>query len=251
MDPNAPPVAVVDANVMIDFLSCHDYLPPLVSALKTKGDEAWLDPDITYRLGRARDALLLAIHFADTGATTFGSQGELSKILDDRVPPVPGEDGGDDWLLAHLTQSIHVTSLALHGWTHTGPSVAETERGNDADHWLVDRAAEKKIPLITNEGLKVDGSIDYRKGIWKKAAAAGVQAFTPRGYFTGKLANEDTHADAFLTRFARVAYDYVKGRTDDLHRVLEMVGGTYQMVLAMGDTRGNQVLIYPEGVQSA
>jgi hypothetical protein len=56
--PTAPSIAVVDTNVIVDFLSCHDYLAKLLPALKTVGDEAWLNPDITYRLVRARDALL-------------------------------------------------------------------------------------------------------------------------------------------------------------------------------------------------
>jgi hypothetical protein len=244
VDPNAPPVAVLDTNVIVDFLSCHDYLTKLQPALETKGDDAWLDPQVAYRLVRARDALLLAIHFADTGATTFGSHGELSRTLEARVPPAPGEDGGKDWLLDYLTQSIHlVMAIVLQGWTHAGPEIPETESSHDADQWHVDQAARRKIPLITNEGLKVDGTVDHKKPIWKKAAAATVDVFTPRGYLTGKLANEDASFEAFLTRFERVAHDYVKGRPDELHRVLKMMGRSYQMVFTMGDTRGHEPMV--------
>jgi hypothetical protein len=235
----APIVAVVDTNVMIDIHSCHDFTGRLHPALAQMGDGGWLTPGVWYRGTRARDALLLTIYLDQIGATTWGSNGELLDKLTALVPPSPGQDGGKNWELDFATLTVHfVRERVLSRWTHAVPVPPEKERGNQADQWLVHEAKRLSVPLITNDGLKTDGTIDDRKkGTRTMAKAAGVMVVTPREFFQGKL-DEAAAADRFRERFNEQARLHVQGRTDQLDKVLQRLGGYYDVVLyvhAMAD----------------
>jgi hypothetical protein len=230
----SPPIAVIDTNVFLDIISSHD-ANRVIPRIVTKGDAVFQDGEFWYRTTRARDGLLLAIYMDAIGATTFGSHGEMQERLNALVPPAPGEDGGKNWELDFVTLMLHlVFDQVLKGWTHTCPEEAEIERKNAGDQWLVDQAKRLEIPLVTNEGLRVDGTTDPKSGIRKKATAAGVQVFTPREFFKGKL-DEEESAEAFQRRFEREAEEHVKGRTDQLHLFLKQMGRYFSFILGMGD----------------
>jgi hypothetical protein len=224
-------VAVVDTNVMIDLHSCHDHTRVLHPALSEVGDAAWLKTDVWYRGTRARDAVLLAIYLDQIKATTWGSHGEFVEKLAKIVPPAPEKDGGQDWELDFATNVIHfVREFLLANWTHAMPLPAEGERGNAADKWLVAEALRLNVPLISNEGLRIDGSIDQAKNIRKLATGAGITVVTPRDFFNGRI-DEVAAADAFQVRFIEQLNIYTRDRTDHLERMLWMMKRYYDVVL--------------------
>ena len=70
-DPGTPtPVAVVDTNVIVELFSVHDVKREFEAKAIVLGKDAWEDPLVKYRVARARAAMLLALHFNDSCATT-------------------------------------------------------------------------------------------------------------------------------------------------------------------------------------
>jgi hypothetical protein len=227
-------VAVVDSNVLLDLISCHNYTRKFEPVWATKGDGAWRDAGVDYRGSRACDALLLAIYLDQIRATTWSSHGELDATARRIVPPRPELPGGGDWERDYLTQVIHfVMEVVLKNWKATAPESAELERGNDNDRWLVAEARRLNVDLISTEGLKPDGSIDVTKTVHKEAALLGVRVVTPRAFFRGKLLDEEAAAEAYLRRFAEQIPIYCKDRTDKLEELLGMMYRYQDMILTM------------------
>jgi len=75
------PVAVVDTNVLLDLHSMHDFRQ-VEELVQLHGDAAFDHAKTTYRLARARDALLLGMHLSKNNLTTWSLHSELlEKIL--------------------------------------------------------------------------------------------------------------------------------------------------------------------------
>jgi hypothetical protein len=234
MEPtSASPTLVIDTNVLIDVHSCHDYTLPLDKALEEHGEAGAWQPNVQFRGYRARAALLLALYLHETGATTYGSHGEFLEKIVALVPPAPDEPGGRNWELDYTSQFIYfVRDHVLTGWNHTTPAVPETERGSAGDQWLVNEAARLKVPLVSNEGLRTDFTLDpKRRGIRKMADEAGVQVLIPRKVFAGKM-DEHRSSERFLQRFTDEAVRHVRGRTDQLGRMLQMMQRYYHTLLS-------------------
>jgi hypothetical protein len=235
-DPNAPPDFIVDTNVWLDIHSCHDVSENFDALHAQIGDAAIDDPAITYRLARARDAALLAMYFHKIKATTMALTHEAIELLRRRSPPAPG---GSD-LRADFTRAFahFVHPFCLRRWT----SVITTEHGmvnaNAADRAHVALARARSIPLISNEGLRRDGTIDHSKLIRVEAAAAGVTVLTPRQVFENQI-NEEEEIEAFLTRFRERVPVYLerRGIRDRMGELLGIIIGMYRMTLR-GEVEG-------------
>lgn len=92
------------------------------------------------------------------------------------------------------------------------------------------------MPLISSEGLCIDGTFDEAKRVRKYGRTQGVQVLVPRQFFAGKL-DEARAAESFLARFRERAPDYMRehaakhGPGDGLGAHLDYLHGLYRMIL--------------------
>jgi hypothetical protein len=200
------------------------------------GAEAAIDQQsVVYRRARARESLLLAMHFNNIAATTFSLHFEVLDLLTRRAPPAAG---GATMESDFTNTFLHfVKDYVLPNWNPTMPTASGTEGRNDADRALVEHARGRGVPLITNEGYSPTGIVD--EGMRQLAMAAGVRVFTPREFYQGRI-DEGAEIDAFLRRFREQVPHYLEVRRrevgkDNFHRVLEWVYGYYRLIL-LGQT---------------
>jgi hypothetical protein len=215
--------AVVDTNVLLEIFSAHDVLEADV-------EHAWqVDrPKPLRRRARARDALLLAMCLHRIGARTYSLRGELTALIQARVPPGSIDDRID---YVDVFRGL-VRPTALWGWKcRLGPP--DDARGTDADDALIEFARAHGLPLITNEGIAEDGtrSTDPRK-IPRKALLAGVSVLRPGEFFADKI---DTRREtsAFLAAMERGARDFVLAHRDRQAATasLSWIGRYYRKIL--------------------
>jgi hypothetical protein len=148
-------------------------------------------------------------------------------------------DAPDDTFDKHYTIFfVHfVYPRALGGWA-TGSDPRLDQRIADPDGHLLEIARENGLPLITNECYSPEG-IDERtdnsrrrKKLRHRARAAGVQVFTPREFWDGKI-DAEAEAEDFLRRFreAAPAYAAAHSRPDIARNSLDALNALYNHVL--------------------
>ncbi|MGH7437258.1 MAG: hypothetical protein ACRENE_16400, partial [Polyangiaceae bacterium] len=198
-------------------------------------------PELVYHRARARESLLVMMYFNKVKATTFGLHSEQLEQLTKYAPPeaTPGTVFEADFTRMFIW---FVKDYVLPDWDMQVQADPGGERGNAADTALVAVAAEKGIPLVTNEGFNKDG---YDEGkIGKRARAAGVTWYHPRRYFEGKI---DEHAEIadFLRRCVAEVPRYLddlwtKRGKDKSDEVIKLIIGSYRHIL-LGETEGRDV----------
>lgn len=224
------PVAVLDTNVVLDAISC-------VHLFKHYENRAVPDPtarDSILRRQKARESLLLSVYLNSTKATTY-SIFEATRITVREVSP----DAHDAFETHAMIISTHyVKDTVLPNWTMIGPSTGDGEPvGNAADALLVEKAKEFGVPLITHEGVTVDG-INPKSGIRKKAQTAGVVLRTAREFY-GEL-DELLYSALFMQAYARDAEAYIAGRSHkDYMRESKLMLQSYYRHILYGVTEGH------------
>lgn len=183
-------VAVIDTNVLVDFLSCHD----VISAAK-EGDRVKQD----YRLRRAGWALRVGILLHEQRAETLCHIHEVIEVLRRRAPP-----GEPMFETGYGIAAVNfVAADLLPRWSKGAlPSDRPiTFKGNEADAMLVDLAKQCGCPVISNEGWGHDG-FDPDKGLLVKARKADVHVLTSSDFCAGKVTA--SMIERFMTRFKRL-----------------------------------------------
>ncbi len=224
--------AVVDTNLLLDVYSCHDLAGAYERLLPELGERVFEQPDLKYRMARARESFLLALYFHEIRATTYSLHHEPLALLCLRAPPAPG---GHSLEADFVRVFIHFThEHVIPNWTVAMPSEPQVERGNEADDALLDYARQRALPLITNEGSSAVGLRDDH-GLRKKAKDAGVDVFTPREFYAGKIV-ERRAIDDFLGRYQEHVPRYKARRErefpgDKMGELVDWVLGFYKMIL--------------------
>lgn len=237
------PVAVLDTNIILDTHSCHDLTSTLDQLYPTLGDAVLEDQRVTFRIERARESTLLAIHLHLTGATTFGLHSEMLDVLERRAPPSAiGLTFESTFTMVFIW---FVKGHVLSGWNHTVPKKPDLHASKDADRAVVTAAKERNVPLISNEGYSQTGAIDQTKLIRSFAQQEGVLVQLPREFYAGKL-SEQPAIDIFLRKFARLAPDFIKQRRkrfgdDGTVRMIQTVFGLYRLILK-GEAEGRDAV---------
>ena len=214
---NTPRItAILDTNVMLDLFACHDILDAHEKAVErftgtpelhtSLGDlDIMFDPEVQFRLLRARESLFLAMHLHKTHATTFSLRGEFETKLEKLAPL---ESAGTDVRRPLFTGAfVHfVHDSLLFGWNDT--VIADNHVGHAADSALLRFSKAGNLPLITNEGRRIDGSIDWdARKIPARARSMGVRACSPREFY-GDI-DEVAERDDFLSRYKTAAPKYL------------------------------------------
>lgn len=100
-----------------------------------------------------------------------------------------------------------VHEVVLCDWTRGVLADIGTPIGTEADDALLQWAKDVGVPLITNEGLRVDGTIavarDSKPNLRGKAIRDGVPVFTPEEFLQTKLVDTAREATRFLDAFDR------------------------------------------------
>ena len=238
------PSIVLDTNVLLDILSWHDLMATANRAYAERGDNAMLDPAVTYRLARARESTLLAIHLNRTKATTYNLLGESVRLMLQQAPPITE---GSSPVGAFVHVALHfVKDYLLPDWTMSGDpfSIDDTADqtldalpgnyvGSAADRALLEYAKARGIPLVTNEGNTPRGLELIR--LRKLAIDQGVQVYSPRELYEGHLA-EAEEIDAFIGHFEDEAPRFLRDRPleragDAMAEMLDYSLGYYRMIL--------------------
>ncbi len=226
----ALPDVVMDTNVFVDIHSCADVTEDFNRLHATLGAAALDDRAITYRIARAREAMLLAMCLHKTKATSISLRHEAIAILERRSPPARGGTSVE----ADHTRVFawFVKDYCLRGWNPVVTTAHGKVERNAADRAHVALAAEKGVPLVSTEGYGRDGSIDETKLIRREARAHNVTILTPREYYAGKI-DEDEEIAAFLQRFEDRASTFLerRGKRDAMPTLLSNVHGFYRFVL--------------------
>lgn len=225
--------------MILDTHSCHDLLAKLDELYALIGDRALDDEAVTFRVERAREATILALHFHRTGATTFGLRDEMLTVLTRNAPP--SELASNYRSAFTMVYVWFVRDRLLHGWNHTVPRKLDRERGNEADRALVSAAKEMGVPLISYEGYSHDGTIDEGKLVRRHAREEQVTVLLPRQYYAGRV-DEPLVVDAFFRKFNREAPAYIEERTkrfgrDGTEDLLKTIHGFYRLILK-GEAEG-------------
>ena len=128
---------------------------------------------------------------------------EATRITVREIPPE-----ADDTFENHALKiwAHYVKDNVLPDWVMISPSTGEDEPvGNAADALLVEKAKEFGVPLISHEGITIEG-INPKSGIRKKAHEAGVQIVTAREFYGGM--SELLQSALFMQSFGRGAEAY-------------------------------------------
>jgi len=223
------PVAVLDSNVILDAVSC-------VHMVQHYEKNSGIDPaapESVFRRQKAREAILLSIHLHNSRATTY-SLFEATRVTMREIPP-DADDRFENQALRIWAHYVKDTVLA--DWIMTCPSNGDGEpKGNAADALLVERAKEYGVPLVSNEGISVNG-VDEKKYIRKKAREAGVSILTPRQFY-GDI-DELLQCALFMKRFNERAAAHIaqSSHPDFMREAMLYVQGYYRHVF-YGITQG-------------
>lgn len=238
------PSIVLDTNVLLDILSWHDLMATADRVHAERGDDAMLDPAVTYRLARARESTLLAIHLNRTKATTYNLLGEGARLMLQQAPPITENSSPvgafvhvalhfvKDYLLPNWTMSVDAYSID-DAAEQTLEALPGNYVGNAADRALLEYAKARDIPLVTNEGNTPRGVELIR--LRKLAVDQGIQVYSPREFYEGHLA-ETEEIDAFIGRFKDEAPRFLRARPlehagDAMAELLDYSLGYYRMIL--------------------
>lgn len=227
-------VAVVDTNVLLDVFSCHN----LIRLYDELGEGVVDHPRAVFRRARARESILLCLHFHTARAHTFSHGHELITLLKSYVDPHT-----DEAFETPFTKMVanFVNDRLWSGWQSSQSDPLTLEAGNDVDQALVNFAAERRLPLITNEGFTPDG---YEEGkIAKRAKAKGVAVKFPKDVYRGM--DEEVAITDFLDRFVALAPNFIKERQrpDLVEDALQNVYRYYRHVLLGESSLGRLVKV--------
>jgi hypothetical protein len=220
--------ALIDSNVMLEIVSCVD--------MSKAYNESGLDPEgpeATLRRQKARESLLLSMYLNKTSARTF-SLFEATRITVREVAP---QATGTFANHAMVIWAHYIKDAVLPDWEILCPSDGNGEpAGNRADALLVKLACDYDVPLISHEGITVNG-VDPKSGIRKKSRAAGVRIVTPREFY-GDM-NELLESALFMQRYGRGAEDWARASAnpDVMRESMLWFQGYYDHIL-YGRTRG-------------
>jgi len=223
------PIAVIDTNVIVDAISCV-HMVKHYDAHPNIGPAA---PESTLRRQKARESLLLSMYLNSSEATTY-SIFEATRITVREIDP-----NADDAFENHALKIwIHyVKDNVLPNWVMIGPSSGDGEPlGNGADALLVQKAKEFGVPLISHEGVTVDG-INSKSGIRKKAYDAQVKIMTAREFY-GDM-DEQEQSGRFMLGYARGAEAYARRNAEPtiMRESMLWLQGYYRHIL-YGITEG-------------
>jgi len=223
----------MDTNVAVEFYSFYD--------LMTEGDrhetseQVLQSPAAAYRAARSRDTIMFGwfCHINRVEARVLIS--EALSVLLRAVPPERKSDPNNALLKAIL---YFVKDRVLPRWQITKyRDEPDGLRGNAADDWLLSKAAEEGLALITNEGSTVEGVFDrYRDGrlnLRGKAKERGVPVYTPGEFLQLKEFNPVENGHAFAQSFQAARPRYLQGRADKraADEALSHLLGLYRYVL--------------------
>ena len=139
-------IAVLDTNVILDILSCHD----LMQEYEELGEGAVDQEPMVYRRARARESLLLCMHLHGSWSDTLS----LHEALDQLMAKAPPGQLATSFETAFTTIFIwFVKDYVLPRWEMLVPTKAGTEKGSAADRAYVELAKAGGLPLVTNEGF--------------------------------------------------------------------------------------------------
>jgi hypothetical protein len=221
------PIAVLDTNVVLDAISCVHLV---------KHAEGESDPTArssTFRRQKARECLLLSIYLNSVKATTY-SIFEATRIAVREISP---DAHGALETHAMIIWTHYVKDTVLPDWTMISPSNGDDEPvGNAADALLVEKALEFGVPLITHEGVSLDG-VNPKSGIRKKANAAGVRVMTARELY-GDM-DELLYSALFMQAYGRDAEEHVRksAKPEIMRESMLFLQGYYRHIL-YGITEG-------------
>lgn len=224
-----PPIAVLDTNVVLDAVSCVH----LFQHYEKQSVPDPTAPSSILRRQKARESLILSVYLNSIKATTY-SLHEAPRIMLREVSP--------DALDAFETHAMiiwthYVKDTVLPNWAMIGPSNGDGEPvGNAADALLVEKAKEFGVPLVSHEGLTVDG-INENCGLRRKARAAGIQVRTAREFY-GDI-DELLQSALFMQAYGRGAEAHIakSQRPEYMRESMLALQGYYRHIL-YGVTEG-------------
>jgi rRNA-processing protein FCF1 len=232
-EPELPsPTVVVDTNVILDVHSCHDVTEAFDKHFPRLKRASMNHKEVTYRLARAKESMLLALYFNKTVTTTYNLHDEPIVLLTSKVPPAP--TGGVSWESDFTTYFVHfVKDRVLSKWTIAMPTERGNESKDEADDALIAYALTNNLPLITNEGYRKSGIFD--DGMRAKAKQAGVHVFTPKEFCKGKIDETEVIED-FFRRFEVEGHRFLEERRhergeDGAPELFDLILGYYGMIL--------------------
>lgn len=235
----APVSLVVDTNVFLELHSCHD-LTKIVNRRHAGRTDPTTDvidhPDVRYRIVRAREAVLFAIHLDRIGATSWSLRTEPVAKLAEYVPP-----GGNASMELHFTQAFiyFVKDHVLGNWNLVFDKNDDHLAGDAADLAILAYAERNAIPIVTNEGVTADGIIETKRtNMRRRGQGRGVRVFSTREYRAQLDVSEAI--ESFLNRFYAEASKYlttVRRDGDGWRELLQWVYGYYKLIL-LGEVEG-------------
>lgn len=209
-------IAILDTNVLIDVLSCHDVLDAYF--MKTS-----FDADMIYRRARVRESLVLLEYLHRLKARTFSLYYEPWKVLVRAVPPER-----HDMRRTFIFIAIHYLFENL--WRDWQTVVADVDAsqepsGTSADRVLVALAQAHRLPVITNEGYGRAGTRDDTKAMCRLARKAGVQLLTPADFWHNRI--DPTEASHLILRKFRKRAGFFSKKQADPERAANALGQVF------------------------
>jgi hypothetical protein len=183
-------VGILDTNVIESFASVHD----LIAAAQEEPSKQ------RYRLHRVGQALRVAIYLHESGGLTMTHVGELTRKLEEHVPPEEVSYGNN-----YTRLWIHfIKEQLLPNWRMNDmpPDVPKHLKGSEVDSAMVEVAAKLKRSVISFEGYghRNPAVLNAKVGLRKKAAKIGVHVLTPIEFVGGGL--KVVTVQRFLREFA-------------------------------------------------
>jgi len=178
--------------------------------------------------------MLLAMYFHRIRATTYSLR-EGNRLMLAKVDP----EAHDTWETHYTKTFIHfVQARLLTGWTAGMPLASEGDpKGNAADAALIAYAQAHRRPLVTNEAFTRHGTRADK--MRREASVAGVQVFTPKEFYSGKI-DEAAAIDDFIERFRAEAPSYIRHHYEPeiIGNTMAFLEGYYRHILR-GETEGD------------
>jgi len=200
----SPISAVIDTNVVLAILSWHD----VATAIETAPESSLESPEVQGRLQKARSSFFLSLLMNERAWTTLVPQKEVMRIVLERAPPEEREAE-----TAFVAIWLHfIKDELLPRWTFGGDPTGEAQkRGSAVDVYLVEAAAALQVPLISWEGLGLQG-FDDRRTIPREAARLGVDLATPHEFLLRERYDATYPAARFLERWDARVDLFIRGK---------------------------------------
>jgi hypothetical protein len=213
-----PPSLLLDTNVAIELMSRGDLWRAF--DLSAPG----FTEHVRERVFRAQRALALLFWLHREKATTISCTREVKLVSTSGDYFSPREDGRPvlkRFGAAEISLFVHYLDACFKGWKFADDNTApEGAVGSALDSWYVDRARSYNVPLLSNEGWKIGGTVDEQAGIRKKAHAAHVPVFTTKQFLLARGVPVREYADRCVTRILQCLAN--QGKPAPSVRVYEM-----------------------------